>query len=71
MRYDWKLLEHDIVYDGYFRIERLMLDHEKYGAQARELFADARQMLDRWIATDCVRAPLPIAARARCPRREG
>ena len=33
-----------------------VLDHEKYGAQARELLADARLMLDQWMATDCVRA---------------
>jgi 5-methyltetrahydrofolate--homocysteine methyltransferase len=33
-----------------------VLEHERYGAEARKLFADAEQMLDEWIATGKVSA---------------
>jgi len=33
-----------------------VLEHERYGAEARKLFADAGQMLDEWIATGKVSA---------------
>ena len=33
-----------------------VLEHERYGAEACKLFADAEQMLDEWIATGKVRA---------------
>jgi len=33
-----------------------VLDHERYGTEARKLFADAQHMLDAWIDTGCVRA---------------
>jgi len=43
MHYEWKILRHDIAYQGYFRIERFQLTHEKYaggntGPFMRELF---------------------------------
>jgi len=43
MKYQWKILRHDIVYDGYFKIEKYQLQHEKYsggwsGAFEREIF---------------------------------
>ena len=43
MHYKWKILNHEIVYQGYFRIERFQLDHEKFdggdtGPFMRELF---------------------------------
>jgi len=33
-----------------------VLEHERYGAEARKLFADAQQMLDEWIDSGSVRA---------------
>ncbi len=33
-----------------------VLEHERYGEEARKLFADAQQMLDAWIASGVVRA---------------
>ena len=33
-----------------------VLEHERYGVEARKLFADAEQMLDEWSATGKVRA---------------
>ncbi len=33
-----------------------VLEHERYGAEARKLFKDAQHMLDQWIDTGCVSA---------------
>ncbi len=43
MQYQWKILRHDIAYDGYFKIEKYQLQHEKYaggwtGVFEREIF---------------------------------
>ena len=43
MQYRWKILRHDVAYQGYFRIERFQLEHDKYAGGAtgpfmRELF---------------------------------
>jgi len=31
MKYDWKIIKHQLAYDGYFQIEKYHLQHEKYG----------------------------------------
>ena len=31
MNYQWKVLNHEIVFNGYFQIEKYDLQHEKYG----------------------------------------
>jgi 5-methyltetrahydrofolate--homocysteine methyltransferase len=33
-----------------------VLEHERYGEEARKLFADAQRMLDEWIESGCVKA---------------
>ncbi len=33
-----------------------VLEHERYGSEARKLFADAQHMLDDWIESGCVKA---------------
>jgi ADP-ribose pyrophosphatase len=43
MNYEWKTIAHEIVYQGYFRIEKFSLQHEKYdgtwsGIVEREIF---------------------------------
>lgn len=43
MNYEWKIEHHDIVFQGYFRIEKYKLNHEKYaggwtGSFYREIF---------------------------------
>ena len=43
MNYEWKIEQHDIVFQGYFRIEKYRLTHEKYaggwtGSFYREIF---------------------------------
>jgi ADP-ribose pyrophosphatase len=43
MKYQWKILNHEIVFNGYFKIEKYDLQHEKYGggwtaAFQREIF---------------------------------
>lgn len=31
MKYGWKIVQHNVAYQGYFRIEIYQLQHEKYG----------------------------------------
>lgn len=43
MNYQWKVVNHEVVFQGYFRIEKYDLDHEKYaggmtGRFQREIF---------------------------------
>ena len=43
MNYQWKVVNHEIVYRGYFRMEKYDIDHEKYaggmtGQFQREIF---------------------------------
>lgn len=43
MNYQWKIINHEVVFQGYFRIEKYDIDHEKYaggmtGRFQREIF---------------------------------
>ena len=43
MKYDWKIVHHEIIFQGYFRMEKFDLQHEKYaggstGTFQREIF---------------------------------
>lgn len=43
MKYDWKIINHEIIFQGYFRMEKFDLQHEKYaggftGTFQREIF---------------------------------
>ena len=31
MKYQWKIINHEIIFQGYFRMEKYDLEHEKYG----------------------------------------
>ncbi len=31
MKYEWKIINHEIIFQGYFRMEKYDLEHEKFG----------------------------------------
>ena len=45
MKYGWKIVRHDIAYQGYFRIEKFQLQHELYGGGWTETFQ--REIFER------------------------
>lgn len=45
MKYGWKIVRHDIAYQGYFRIEKFQLQHELFGGGWTETFQ--REIFER------------------------
>ncbi len=45
MKYQWKTINHEIIFQGYFRIEKFDLQHEKYGGGWTETFQ--REIFER------------------------
>ncbi len=45
MKYNWKVVQHDIIFQGYFRMEKYTLQHEKYGGGWTETFQ--REIFER------------------------
>lgn len=45
MKYEWKIVQHEIVFQGYFRIEKFHLQHEKYAGGWTETFQ--REIFER------------------------
>ena len=48
MKYDWKIVKHDIIFQGYFRIEKYDLQHEKFGGGWTDTFQ--REIFERGCA---------------------
>lgn len=45
MKYGWKIVQHDVAYQGYFRIEKFQLQHEKYSGGWTDSFQ--REIFER------------------------
>lgn len=45
MKYEWKIINHEIIFQGYFRMEKYHLQHEKYGGGWTETFQ--REIFER------------------------
>jgi len=45
MKYEWKIINHEIIFQGYFRIEKYDLQHEKYAGGRTETFQ--REIFER------------------------
>jgi len=45
MKYDWKIINHDIIFQGYFRIEKYSLQHEQYAGDWTQTFQ--REIFER------------------------
>ncbi|MCP4076530.1 MAG: NUDIX domain-containing protein [Gammaproteobacteria bacterium] len=45
MKYEWKIVQHDIIFQGYFRMEKFHLQHEKYGGGWTDTFQ--REIFER------------------------
>jgi ADP-ribose pyrophosphatase len=45
MKYNWEIIDHQIVYQGYFRIEKYALQHELYAGGKTETFH--RELFER------------------------
>jgi ADP-ribose pyrophosphatase len=45
MNYDWKIIQQEVVFQGYFRMEKFALQHELYGGGTTETFY--RELFER------------------------
>jgi ADP-ribose pyrophosphatase len=45
MKYNWKVIDHEVVYQGYFRMEKYALQHELFGGGNTQTFH--RELFER------------------------
>ena len=45
MKYGWRIIEHEIIFQGYFRMEKYSLQHEKFGGGWTDTFQ--REIFER------------------------
>lgn len=45
MKYRWKIIQHEVVYEGYFRMEKYQLQHEKFDGGLTDVFQ--REIFER------------------------